>query len=58
METYLGDGVYASRDGFGSIKLRVPADSSLNGCEQVIYLDGSVQRELIRFITQPAPAPE
>lgn len=43
-ETYLGDGLYASFDGW-QIKLRAPRD---NGDHEV-YLDGSVYTALEKF---------
>ena len=43
-ETYIGDGVYASFDGF-MIKLRTQRD---NG-DHVIYLEPNVYDDLVRF---------
>jgi len=44
-ETYLGDAVYASHDGF-QIKLRTG-----DGRNQVVYLDPDVYRALVRYET-------
>lgn len=44
-ETYLGDGLYASFDGY-QIKLRVPTD--LN--DQEIYLEPEVYNNLLKFV--------
>lgn len=44
-ETYIGDGVYASYDGY-QIRLRCAAPSQPN----IIYLDGSVYASLLRFV--------
>jgi hypothetical protein len=43
-ETYLGDAVYASSDGY-QIRLRTG-----DGNNQVIYLDGGVYKALVRFV--------
>jgi hypothetical protein len=44
-ETYLGDGLYASDDGF-QIKLRAPRE---NG-DHVVYLEPEVVHEFMRFL--------
>ena len=43
-ETYLGDGLYASFDGW-QIKLRAPRESY----DHVVYLEPEVYRELVRY---------
>ena len=45
-ETYLGDGLYASFDGF-SIWLRAPRE---NGDDHVVALEPQVYAELLRFV--------
>jgi hypothetical protein len=45
-ESYLGDGLYASYDGY-QVKLRAPRD----GGDHVIYLDPIVMTELVVYIT-------
>ena len=57
-ETYIGDGVYASFDGF-MIKLRTQRD----GGDHVIYLEPDVYDDLVRFGDQwfqrkPDPQPK
>lgn len=44
-ETYLGDGLYASCDGW-MIRLRAPGDA---GADHVVYLDPHVYGALRRF---------
>lgn len=48
-ETYLGDGLYASFDGY-QIKLRAPRD----GGDHEVFLDESVFMALLRFMRQPS----
>lgn len=45
-ESYLGDGLYASYDGY-QVKLRAPR----LGGDHVIYLDPIVMTELVVYIT-------
>jgi hypothetical protein len=53
-ETYLGDGVYASFDGW-QIQLRAPREKG----DHVVYLEPGLYRELQRFATACwAPLPE
>ena len=56
-ETYLGDGLYASYDGF-QFKLRAPRE---NGDHEV-YLEPYILAEFIRFISRhgwkPYPQPD
>jgi hypothetical protein len=52
-ETYIGDGVYASFDGW-QIKLRAPREAD----DHVIYLEPQLYRELQKFAAvcwPPAP---
>lgn len=46
-ETYLGDGLYASFDGY-QIKLRAP---QLHG-EQVVYMELEVYQSLLQFVKE------
>ena len=46
-ETYIGDGVYASFDGY-MIKLRTRGETS-GGEDNVIYLEPDVYEELVRY---------
>lgn len=46
-DTYIGDGVYASFDGF-QIKLRTERD----GRDEIIYLDPDTYTSLVRFAQQ------
>ena len=46
-ETYLGDGLYASFDGW-QIQLRAPRD----GRDEIVFLEPSVYEELVRFAKQ------
>lgn len=43
-ETYLGDGLYASFDGY-QIRLRAPRETG----DHVVYLEPPVYAELVRF---------
>jgi hypothetical protein len=44
-ETYLGDGLYASFDGY-QIKLRAPHGGDV---EEAVYLESEVYQALLRF---------
>ncbi|WP_426436071.1 hypothetical protein [Bradyrhizobium genosp. P] len=44
-EQYLGDGVYASFDGY-QIQLRAPREDG----DSIVYLDSEVQAALVEFI--------
>ncbi len=46
-ETYLGDGLYASFDGW-HIRLRAPDD----GGDRVVYLDGTVLNAFERYVAE------
>jgi hypothetical protein len=46
-EQYLGDGLYASHDGY-QIRLRAPRD----GGDQEVYLDQSTLQAFLRFLEQ------
>ena len=48
-ETYLGDGLYCSWDGW-QIKLRAPRE----GGDHVVYLEPSVQIALVEFLERIA----
>jgi len=43
--TYLGDGVYATSPGYGTIELRLGSHTS----EPVVYLNPAILAELIRW---------
>jgi hypothetical protein len=44
-ETYLGDGLYASHDGF-QVKLRAPRD----GGDHEVYLDAATLQAFMQFL--------
>lgn len=44
-ETYLGDGLYASYDGY-QIKLRAPS----GGVDNKVYLDPNTMNEFVQFV--------
>jgi len=46
-EHYLGDGLYASINGEGMIKLRAPRD----GVDHIVYLDADVLRNFEDYVT-------
>ena len=47
-DTYLGDGVYASIDALGQIKLRAPREFG----DHVVYLNQDNLNELVKYIHQ------
>jgi hypothetical protein len=51
-ETYLGDGLYASFDGF-TIWLRAPRE----GGDHIVALESLVYAELVRFVADLRAAP-
>jgi hypothetical protein len=53
-ETYLGDGLYVSHDGY-TIRLRA-ADAY--GGQQIVYLEPSVLRAFERYVTELKERPE
>lgn len=48
-ETYLGDGLYASYDGY-QIKLRAPRDIDGGEGDHVVFLEDSVLSRLLAFV--------
>jgi hypothetical protein len=53
-EIYLGDGLYASHDGY-QIKLRAPREL---GHDCVVYLEPAVLNRLINFVENQIPPPQ
>jgi hypothetical protein len=48
-ETYLGDGLYASFDGF-QFRLRAPRDDGFTGRDHVVYLETQVITAFTEFV--------
>jgi len=48
VETYLGDGLYASIDGWQTVRLRAPREEG----DHVVYLEPSVWKGLQRYMQE------